>query len=489
MALRIPRSDEAITELIFGWAERTPDKIAVVVNGRPYSYRAFADLIAVARGFFARRGWTGEGVAVLAVSDLLGFWVVSLALRSLGLTTIAMQSAEAIGELQLPEARGVVCIAGQAWPELDRICAARGLPLLAFSAEGEAPLDFGALPPPAGPGGNILRTSATTGAFKMVLIEPAFEVEFLLKRLVVSGLTEDSVVNLFDFGGWTGGGYKTSVLTWMVGATIVIDQRRPFHLPLLHPGLTLTLMVPEMLDAVLAAPEGSYPRSETMWLSVTGGGLTQAQINAAKARITPLLFSGLGATETAAFGFTPLETPDDQRWHRLVDGVPLEIVDDFDRPVPAGVVGRLRVSSAGGPTRYLHDEQASREFFKDGFFYPGDLAVIREDGRIALQGRVTAVINVRGHKISPEPIELQLKENLAVKDVCIFSMPDAAGEEEIHVIIETPAAIEPGRLVAGLRQALSGFPHAQVHYTTSLPRNAMGKIVRQAAREQALARL
>jgi acyl-CoA synthetase (AMP-forming)/AMP-acid ligase II len=487
MALRVPRSDESLAELIFGWAERTPDKTAVVINGRPIGYRAFADQIAVARGFFARRGWTGEGVVVLAIADLLGFWVVSLALRSLGLTTIAMTSAEAIAGLDLPEARGVVCIAGQVWQGLEAVSAARGLPLVAFVAVAEAPLDFAA-PPPSGPGGNILRTSATTGAFKLVLIEPAFEVEFLPKRLVASGLTEASVVNLFAFGGWTGGGYKTSALPWMVGATIVIDQRRPFPLPLLQPGLTLSLMVPEMLDAVLAAPEGSYPRSETMWLSVTGGGLTQAQINAAKARITPLLFSGLGATETAAFGFTPLETPDDQRWHQLVDGVPVEIVDDLGRPVPPGVVGRLRVSSAGGPTRYLHDDAASREFFRDGFFYPGDLAMIREDGRIALQGRVTAVINVRGHKISPEPIELQLKEGLGVKEVCLFSMPDAAGEEEIHVIIETPAALAPDRLVAGLRQALSGFPHAQVHYTTSLPRNAMGKVLRQAAREQALAR-
>jgi acyl-CoA synthetase (AMP-forming)/AMP-acid ligase II len=489
MAVRIPHADEAITDLIFGWAERTPDKAAVVVNGRAYSYRAFADLIAVARGDFARRGWVGEGVAVLAISDLLGFWVVSLALRSLGLTTIAMQSVEAIGELRLPDLRCAVCMAGQVWTGLEAVCAARGLPLVAFPADGAAPLDIDALRPPAGPGGNILRTSATTGAYKMVLIEPAFEVEFLLKRLEISGLTEESVVNLFNFGGWTGGGYKTSVLTWMVGASVVIDQRRPFHLPLLHPGLTLTLMVPEMLDAVLAAPEGSYPRSETMWLSVTGVGLTQAQINAAKARITPLLFSGLGATETASFGFTPLDTPDDQRWHRLVPGVPVEIVDEFDRPVPEGVVGRLRVSSAGGPTRYLNDEETTRAFFKDGFFHPGDLAVIRADGRIALQGRVTAVINVRGHKISPEPIELALREGLAVKDVCLFSMPNEDGEEEIHVIIETPAAIEPERLVAALRQALWGFPHAQVHYTTALPRNAMGKVLRQAAREQVLARL
>jgi acyl-CoA synthetase (AMP-forming)/AMP-acid ligase II len=488
MALRIPSDDESITELIFGWAERTPDKPAVVVNGHPYAYRAFAGLIAEARGYFARRGLAGPGVAVVAISSLLGFWVASLALRSLGLTTIAAQSVDDVGELRL-DIRCVVCLVGQVWPGIEALCAERGLPLLVLPAHGEAPLAIDACRPPDGPGGNILRTSATTGAYKMVLIEPGFEVGFLLKRLEVSGLTEDSVVNLFDFGGWTGGGYKTAVLTWMVGATVMIDQRRPYHLPLLYPGVTLSLMVPDMLDSVLASPEGTYPRSETMWLSVTGGALTQGQINAAKARITPHLFSGLGATETASFGFTPLETPEDQRWHRLVPGVPVEIVGEDGRPAALGEVGLLRVSSAGGPAGYLNDEAASRAFFRDGWFYPGDLAVFREDGRIALQGRVTAVINVKGQKISPEPLELALREQLAVRGVCLFSMPDAAGEEEIHVIIEAPAPVAPERLAAVLSQALTGFPHAQVHYTAALPRNAMGKLLRPAAREQALARL
>lgn len=418
----------------------------------------------------------------------MAFWVASLALRSLDLKTIAAHSVEDIGDLRLVDIGCVVCLTGQVWEGIEALCAARGLPFLELPAQGEAPLALDALRPPDGPGGNILRTSATTGAYKMVLIDPAFEVEFLLKRLEVSGLTADSVVNRSDFGGWTGGGFKTAVLTWMVGATVIFDQRRPFHLPLLYPGVTLTLMVPEMLDAVLAAPGGSYPRSETMWLSVTGGGLTQAQINAAKARITPHLFSGLGATETASFGFTPLETPEDQRWHRLVPGVPVEIVDEQGQPVPTGVVGLLRVSSACGPTGYLNDEAASRAFFKEGFFYPGDLAVFREDGRIALQGRVTAVISVRSHKLSPEPLELALREGLAAKEVCLFSMPDEAGEEEIRVIIETPAAVPADRLTAALNKVLSGFPHARMHFTTALPLNAMGKVLRRAAREQALAR-
>jgi hypothetical protein len=241
-----------------------PEKPALVVNGHPHGYHAFAGLMAEARGFFAWRGGVGAGLAVVATSNLLAFWVASLALRSLGLTTIAAHSVEDIGDLRLVDIRCVACLTGQVWEGIEALCAARGLPFLVLPAQGEALLALDALRPPDGPGGDILRTSATTGAHKMVLINPAFEVEFLLKRPEVSGLTADPVVNLFDFGGWTGGGYKSAVLTWMVGATVIFDQRRRFHLPLLYPGVTLTLMAPEMLNAVLAAPGSSYPRSETM---------------------------------------------------------------------------------------------------------------------------------------------------------------------------------------------------------------------------------
>src|SRR5262249_22005238 len=175
-------------------------------------------------------------------------------------------------------------------------------------------------------------------------------------------------------------------------------------------------------------------------------------------------------------------TPEDLRWHRLVPGRMVEIVDASDRPVPIGEVGRVRVSTAGGPTGYLNDETATRAFFRDGFFYPGDLAVMRSDGRIALQGRITDVINVQGYKIYPAPIEERLGEVLGLNGVCLFSMQNDSGEEELHVVLETAKPIDSERLTAALKQELRGLrgPHrARVHYVATLPRNEMGKVLRQ----------
>ena len=73
-----------ITQSVFEQARKTPEHIAVVYNDKALSYRAFAHSIALARGFFASRGYVGSGYAVLAFSNLLDFWILSLALRSLG---------------------------------------------------------------------------------------------------------------------------------------------------------------------------------------------------------------------------------------------------------------------------------------------------------------------------------------------------------------------------------------------------------------------
>jgi acyl-coenzyme A synthetase/AMP-(fatty) acid ligase len=61
-------------------------------------------------------------------------------------------------------------------------------------------------------------------------------------------------------------------------------------------------------------------------------------------------------------------------------------------------------------------------------------------------------------------------------------MQNDSGEEEIHVVIETPAPIHSERLMATINQELGGFHRCRVYYVADLPRNAMGKVMRSALR-------
>ena len=475
-----------ITQSVFEQARKTPEHIAVVHNDKQLSYRAFAHSIALARGFFASRGYVGSGYAVLAFSNLLDFWILSLALRSLGLTTVSVPNAVQLGRLNLPNMRCVVFSPHENWPPLDSACLAMGVPLLSVTLEHEAPMDIGVTA--QAPGGHILHTSGTTGDHKMVLMTPALDLVYLTRSIHTIGLDQSSRLCIFDFPSWTGVGYRWGSCVLMVGGTLVINQGREACKCLSDPMVTHAVVAPEMLVRILAASSNAFPYNPGLQLTVTAGTITHAQVDQVKVRLTPHIKNWLAATEVSAFAYTPLIVREDLRWHRLVAGIDVGVVDEFDQPVPPGVTGQLRVACNDGIAGYLGNEAATQSFFRNGFFYPGDLAILGQDGRLALQGRITNVINMAGHKMSPEPIESRLMQTLGVSAVCLFSMQDETGEEELHVVIEAPQPVDAERLQAALASELQWFPRARIYCLNALARNEIGKILRMKVRAQVLAR-
>ncbi len=364
-----------ITQMIFDWAKRTPDRTAIVHNGRPYSYQSFAQLIGTARGYFARRGYSGPGYAMLAVHNLLDFWVVSLALRSLGLTTMAVEAELAVRNHRLPSVRCVVAAPGETWAGLDTVCSELGLPLLSVSLAGEAHLGLEDVAAAHPLGGHILRTSGTTGIRKMVLMSPADDTFVQRLQSDVFGMNQHSLLCLFDFGAWTGHAYKWAISTWSVGGAIVIEQGREAYRALLYPGVTHAVLNPLVLAGILAAPADAFPRNDSMQVAVGAGALTRMHVEQAKARITPRIFNYVASTEAGIISFTPLDTPEQQRWHRLVPGRAVEIVNDTDRPVPAGAIGRMR-SQHGGRAHRLFQRRNG-----DAGLFQGRLLLSRRSGR------------------------------------------------------------------------------------------------------------
>ena len=472
-----------IVRRIFHWAETRPDHVALVANGQAVSYAEFAQAIARARGFFARRGWRGQGFAAVSIDDRLGFWVVSFALRSLGLTTLTVYDTAALGRAGFPYVPLVAVSAiEQRLIGYDAACEAAGASVLPVILDGEAPLNLSA---DGGlEGGHVLQTSGTTGAYKLILISPDMEAGLLARRRAVADVGPDSTLGVFDFNPQTGVGYKWPTSGWDVGATVVCQSGGSPSLTLSHPGLTHAWVVPTLLQTLLAEADGAYPYHPNMRLSVAGGTITQSQIDGAKARIAPHIYNSLSSTESHIIAYTRLDTPDDHRWQVPAVGAQVEIVDDAGRLTAIGETGALRIATKGAPNGYLNDPETSAAFFRDGFFYTGDLAQRRADGRFALQGRATDVINIQGHKVSPAPIEDRLREALGVTGVCLYSKQDTAGEEQLHVVIEAPAPLPMDRLVAALRAELRGFPDARVRYVAALPRNAMSKVMRAAVTNQ-----
>src|SRR5262249_44214976 len=305
----------------------------------------FARSIAVARGYFARRGYLGPGYAVLAVYNTMNFWILSLALRSLGLTTVSVRSAAILAflrKLGLINMRCVITTPGEVWEGLDGLCTELGLNLLSVSLAGDPPLPL-ERPEALHPlGGHILLTSGTTGIHKMVLMTPETDADIFRLHVELFGIDQHTLLSI-GAGPWTGGGYKWAACPWTVGGATLIEQGGKPYQALLRPRITHAILNPAALARILAAPADAFSRNDTMQLAVGSGAMTRTQVEQAKARITSRLFHYFVSTEGGIMAFTSLDTPEDQRWHRLVPGRMVEIVDASDRPVPIGEVGQVRV--------------------------------------------------------------------------------------------------------------------------------------------------
>lgn len=479
-----------IVEKILAQAQATPLKPAFFHNGAPCSYAGFARRIARATRFLAAQRLPPGGVALLQVDDLAQAWVLGIALRHLGLDTLALAQPDELGRLGL--AQPVACLLRWGAEALPEVAA---LPPGCRRIELPAALEDGADAMPAAPaatGGHIIPTSGTTGVAKLILRDARVEAGTLDLHAEINGITADSTVFVRDFPLWTAGGYRWPLLSWHQGATVVFQQGQDLHVPLFRAALTHAFATPMSLMADLRAQEDARQaivRRDALRLLVTGGALPRALAAALKERLTAQVYTVLASTEALTVGTTRVEDLDELAWHRVHPAREAQVVDEADRPLPAGQAGLLRVRILDGVAGYLNDPAASRAFFRDGWFYSGDIAQRRADGRLMLCGRVTDVVNVLGHKIATAPVEAALQERLGADAVCLLSLPIAGNEEGVCVVIETRRSPSQAALQALAAELLPRFGPVHFFAFGQLPRNRMGKVLRPALHQLVLARL
>jgi acyl-coenzyme A synthetase/AMP-(fatty) acid ligase len=172
-----------------------------------------------------------------------------------------------------------------------------------------------------------------------------------------------------------------------------------------------------------------------------------------------------------------------------VPGVTLEVVDEHDRAVPAGVVGRVRVRSAGVVRGYLNDEAATARAFSGGWFYPGDMARLTDKGALIHCGRSDGVMIFDGINIYPVEIEECLARHPAVREAACFPMRDQVHQDIpiCAVALVDGARASEAELHDYARERLGHFGPRRVVILPRIPRNEQGKIVRAELFEMARA--
>jgi acyl-CoA synthetase (AMP-forming)/AMP-acid ligase II len=480
-------SNDRILEAIFRHAHSAPDKVALYYLDRRISFVELAFWIVVARDFLGRQDLRPGSIAALVrVPDVFDGWALRLALHSLGLTTVDLASADEFGAYQL---RNIGCVITTIQDQSIEVPDAEyklvRIPDSIFFGKQAGPVpEMPRIDVPAG--GHILLTSGTTGFKKKVLRDAEGTWNDVPQRRAVYSIFADSIFHANDFTAWTAAGYLLPIWAWSCGAAAVCHRGRDVHRSFQMERITHAMVTPVKLQELLASPQGELRFHPEMSLFVTAAPLTAALASAAKSRLTPNVFHMLASTEGKTVAVTRIERPEDVNEHILVSDSDVQIVDDAGKPLPSGHAGMIRVRPNEGVQGYLDDEEATRRFFRDGYFYPGDIGEIRADGRLIMHGRTTSTINLGGEKRPVEFLEQLLQDRLDLDGICLISIRSPSLEDELHIVVQSDRPIGKDEVTKALAHVagLGSVPGAHLHRVDVISRNEMGKIDRAAIRQQ-----
>ena len=97
----------------------------------------------------------------------------------------------------------------------------------------------------------------------------------------------------------------------------------------------------------------------------------------------------------------------------------VQVVDEAGLPLAPDAAGLVHYRGPAVADSFHNDPEASREAFRGGWFYPGDIGKLDQDGRLYLVGRAKDVIIRAGVNIYPTEIEQTLLAHPAVRDAAV----------------------------------------------------------------------
>lgn len=165
-----------------------------------------------------------------------------------------------------------------------------------------------------------------------------------------------------------------------------------------------------------------------------------------------------------------------------LSGIETRLVDEHGAAVPhdGETIGQLHVRGATLFDGYLNRPDATAEVLDaDGWYRTGDVAVIDSDGMHRIVGRESVdLIKTGGFRVGAGEIETAMLGHPGVREVAVVGVPDDDLGQRIVAFVVGDAG--PDELIEFVAQQLSVHKRPrEVQLVDSLPRNAMGKVLKK----------
>jgi long-chain acyl-CoA synthetase len=261
-----------------------------------------------------------------------------------------------------------------------------------------------------------------------------------------------------------------------------IDRWKPTMLP----------GVPPIYKALSDSPKAKDHDLGSIRLCVSGAMKLPMEIQQQFERISgAVLLEGYGMTETSPC--THCNPVGGTRKTGSI-GVPLtgthcKVVaqDDPSVEVPPGQPGELAIAGPQVFRGYWGRSDAEGVFTEDGYVLTGDVAVMDDDGFFTIVDRKKDLIIAGGFNIYSSEVEEVLLSLPGVADAAVVGLPDKYRGETVkaYVVPAPGASLGEPEVLDHCRAQLTAYKVPRtVEFRESLPRTAVGKVLRRVLVEE-----
>jgi len=353
----------------------------------------------------------------------------------------------------------------------------------------------------------LMYTAGTTGLPKGVPLRHSGFVSYVLEN-VTPASPDSEEKNLLTVPLYHVAGIQAMLAAIYGGRTLVLMRQfevKEWMETAQREKATRAMLVPTMLKNIVDNPD--FPKYDLSSLRVITYGAAPMPFDvitkAIKAMPWVKFINAFGQTETASTitMLSPedhvIEGTEEQKQKKLMRlsssiGKPLpdvevKIIDEEGQEVQHGTTGDIVARGPRIMTGYWQDEQKTKKAFtSDGWLITGDKGWMDDEGYIFLAGRADDMIIRGGENISPEEIENVLYSNSKIEEAAVVGVPDEEWGQipRAIVVLKRGEHADEEEIIEYCRTRLSSFKRPRsVVFVNELPRNSMGKLLKNRIRE------
>lgn len=435
--------DGTLPDAFEAWAERDPDRVAVIGEGRTLTYREFNRRANRLAHWLTERGAGPEQLVAVRLPRSVDLMVAVYAVVKTGAAYLPVGTDLPKDRVRhLLDSSHPLLVIDEQLPDVTGYPAAN--PTRTLSPDNAA---------------YVIHTSGSTGGPKGVQVSHRSVINRLCWMQHEYGLNpEDRVLqktpSSFDVSVWE--------IFWPLreGAALVVAEpdghKDPVYLARLirQQSITTCHFVPSMMQAFLAEPAAAGCTGTLSRVFSSGEALPR-QTAHTFARTLP------GVELHNLYG--PTEAAVDVTYHACVPedtgpvpiGVPIwntevYVLDRALRPVPPGAAGELYLAGSGLARGYLGQAALTANRFVAcpyggpgaRMYRTGDIVRWNQDGRLVYVGRNDFQVKIRGFRIEPGEIETALCRHPAVRQAAVIAREEAVGGRQLagYVVLDAEAA-------------------------------------------------